>query len=106
MKIREQYTCPLELAQDLIKGKWKPIILWNLQQQRTLAELQRSIVGINQKMLIQQMHELIDFGLVNRHKHPGYPLRTDLSLSERGLKMIKAIEILQSIGAEIQGSID
>ncbi len=30
MKIREAYTCPLELTHDLTKGKWKPIILWLL----------------------------------------------------------------------------
>jgi hypothetical protein len=24
MKIREEYTCPLELTHDLTKGKWKP----------------------------------------------------------------------------------
>ncbi len=28
MKIRTEYTCPLELVHDMTKGKWKPIILW------------------------------------------------------------------------------
>lgn len=26
MKIRDEYTCPLELVHDMIKGKWKTII--------------------------------------------------------------------------------
>ena len=26
MKMRTEYTCPLELVHDMIKGKWKPII--------------------------------------------------------------------------------
>ena len=30
MKLREEYTCPLELTHDLIRGKWKSIILWQL----------------------------------------------------------------------------
>lgn len=30
MKMRTEYTCPLELVHDMIKGKWKPIILWRL----------------------------------------------------------------------------
>ncbi len=30
MKIRDEYTCPLELTHDITKGKWKPIILWQL----------------------------------------------------------------------------
>ncbi len=25
MKIRERYTCPLEIVHDIIKGKWKTI---------------------------------------------------------------------------------
>ncbi|EOS42093.1 hypothetical protein C810_04816 [Lachnospiraceae bacterium A2] len=31
MKMRDDYTCPLELVHDMIKGKWKPIILWRLR---------------------------------------------------------------------------
>lgn len=27
MKLREEYTCPLELVHCMIKGKWKTIIL-------------------------------------------------------------------------------
>ena len=30
LKIRDEYTCPLELTHDITKGKWKPIILWQL----------------------------------------------------------------------------
>ena len=32
MKTRTEYTCPLELTHDITKGKWKPIILWQLGQ--------------------------------------------------------------------------
>lgn len=35
MILREEFTCPLELAHDMIKGKWKPIILWRLRLGRT-----------------------------------------------------------------------
>lgn len=30
MKLRKEYTCPLELTHDITKGKWKPLILWQL----------------------------------------------------------------------------
>lgn len=30
MKMRNQYTCPLEFTHDITKGKWKPMILWKL----------------------------------------------------------------------------
>lgn len=32
MKIRETYTCPLELVHDITKGKWKTIIIFSAQE--------------------------------------------------------------------------
>lgn len=44
MKMRTEYTCPLEFGHDMIKGKWKPIILWRLRLEATsLAKLERDI---------------------------------------------------------------
>lgn len=55
MKMREEFTCPLELVHDMIKGKWKPIILWRLRLGATsLAKLERDIGGITQKMLLER----------------------------------------------------
>lgn len=31
MKLRENCTCPLELVHDIIKGKWKTIIIFQLR---------------------------------------------------------------------------
>lgn len=48
MKLPEEYTCPLELTHDITKGKWKPIILWQLRKNnRSLSQLERDIKGIN-----------------------------------------------------------
>ena len=56
LKIREEFTCPLELIHDMIKGKWKPIILWRLRLGATsLSKLERDIDGITQKMLLEQL---------------------------------------------------
>ena len=68
MKMRTVYTCPLELVNDMIKGKWKPIILWRLRLGATsLAKLERDIDGITQKMLLEQLKEL----MVQAQKLPG-----------------------------------
>lgn len=41
MKLRDTYTCPLELVHDMIRGKWKPIVLWRLRLWKTtLAQLE------------------------------------------------------------------
>lgn len=102
MKIREKYTCPLELTHDITKGKWKPIILWQLRRGNiSLANLEKNIYGVNQKMLIEQLKELLDFGIIGKKTFEGYPLRVEYFLTERGEKMLEAITIMQSIGIEL-----
>ncbi|MEF9916360.1 MAG: helix-turn-helix domain-containing protein [Lachnospiraceae bacterium] len=102
MKIRETYTCPLELTHDMIKGKWKPIILWRLRLGHTsLSKLENDIQGITQKMLLEQLKELLEFGLVDKKIFDGYPLRVEYFLTEsKGTKMLEALTIMQSIGIE------
>lgn len=100
MKLREEYTCPLELTHDMIKGKWKSIILWRLRIGPTsLSKLEKEINGINQKMLLEQLKELIEFGLVDKKTYEGYPLKVEYSLTPiRGKKMLDALSIMQDIG--------
>lgn len=100
MKVRKQYTCPLEITHDIIKGKWKTIILWLLRNgPMSLSNLKNSIEGITQKMLIEQLKELKDFGLINKKVYDGYPLKVEYSLtSGDGEKILKALTIMQEIG--------
>lgn len=100
--MRDQYTCPLELTHDMIRGKWKPIILWQLiKGPQSLSSLKREIRGIGQKMLIQHLTELHDCGVVDKTVYSGYPLRVDYYLTDRGKKIFEAVSIMQSVGIEI-----
>jgi DNA-binding HxlR family transcriptional regulator len=101
LKIRGEYTCPLELTHDITKGKWKPIILWQLKQSQSLACLEKSIQGINQKMLLEHLKELMEYGMVDKNTFEGYPLRVEYFLTKRGEKMLEAITIMQNIGVEL-----
>ncbi|UUC41844.1 helix-turn-helix transcriptional regulator [Clostridioides difficile] len=100
MKLRDEYTCPLELTHDMIKGKWKSIILWRLRIGPTsLSKLEKEINGINQKMLLEQLKELIEFGLVDKKTYKGYPLKVEYSLTSiRGKQILDALAIMQDIG--------
>lgn len=102
MKIRDDYTCPLEIVHDIIKGKWKTIILYQMKDgPKGLSELEHEIEGITQKMLLEQLRELIQFGLVEKKIFEGYPLRVEYLITERrGRKMIEAITIMQMIGID------
>ncbi|MDD3251832.1 MAG: helix-turn-helix domain-containing protein [Lachnospiraceae bacterium] len=100
MKIRDEFTCPLELVHDMIKGKWKPIILWRLRLGPTsLAKLERDIDGITQKMLLEHLKELIDYGFVEKKTFDGYPLHVEYRLTDdSGLALLEALKIMQRIG--------
>jgi len=102
MKTREEYTCPLELTHDITKGKWKPIILWQLGKERlSFSALKKGIIGISEKMLLEQLQELQLYDMVGKHQYEGYPLRVEYFLTRRGEKMLQAISILQEIGIDI-----
>ena len=102
MKMRTEYTCPLELVHDMIKGKWKPIILWRLRLGATsLSKLEKDIDGITQKMLLEQLKELADFGFVQKKSFEGYPLHVEYSLTENmGKRILEALRIMQHIGID------
>jgi DNA-binding HxlR family transcriptional regulator len=102
MKIRDEYTCPLELTHDITKGKWKPIILWQLGKGvMSLSQLEKDITGINQKMLLEHLKELDDFGMVAKHTFEGYPLKVEYSLTERGNRLLEAVTIMQGVGVDL-----
>lgn len=102
MKFREEFTCPLELVMDMISGKWKSIIIWRLRFGNCqLSKLKKDIIGINQKMLIQHLNELIECGIVDKIVYDGYPKKVEYFLTERGFKLINPLDKLQRIGIMI-----
>ena len=99
MKIRENYTCPLEIVHDFVKGKWKTILIFQLRHgTKTFSELKNGIEGISEKMLIQQLKELQEFGIIDKTCYEGYPLHVEYSLTARGTKLLEAVLIMQDIG--------
>lgn len=103
MKIRKEFTCPLEYIHDILKGKWKMVILYQLKhhERASLSDLERDIKGISQKMLMEQLAELQDFGLVDKIKYDGYPLKVEYFLNkDKGERIISALEVFQELGME------
>lgn len=101
MKIRNDYTCPLEIVHDVIKGKWKTILVFQLRKgNKTFSELNHDIEGISEKMLLQHLRELREFGIVDKITGEGYPLHVEYFLTDRGKKMLEAVLIMQNIGID------
>jgi DNA-binding HxlR family transcriptional regulator len=89
------YNCPVEAALDVIGGKWKPLILWWLQQRtHRFAELRRKMPGITEKMLTQHLRQLEADGIVRRQVYPTVPPKVEYSLTEYGLTLKRALRAI------------
>src|SRR5690606_4060718 len=86
------YTCGLDAAVDVIGGKWKPLILWELHPQpRRFGALRRAVAGISEKMLIQQLREMEAGGIVHREVYREVPPEVEYSLTDFGASLYHAL---------------
>ncbi|WP_308776321.1 helix-turn-helix domain-containing protein [uncultured Bilophila sp.] len=84
-QLKPQYACSLELAMELVGGKWKLVLLWHLQSgAKRFCELKRKLGDITQKMLTLQLRELEGAGLLTRTVYPVVPPHVEYALTERG----------------------
>ncbi|MEW4426816.1 helix-turn-helix domain-containing protein [Paenibacillus pabuli] len=97
----KQYNLGIEATLEIIGGKWKALIVCLLMSgvKRT-SELQRSIDGISQKVLIQQLRELERDGLVRRHVYQQMPPKVEYSLTEYGVTANKIVDVMCAWGRE------
>lgn len=77
------------------------LIVWNLSRRTCrYGELRRAIPRITEKMLVQQLRQLEDDGLVHREQYPEVPPRVEYSLTERGRTLTPLLEQLAEWGEE------
>jgi len=73
---KRAYACGIGPAFEVVGGKWKAIILWELQDgPLRFGELRRRVADASEKMLIQQLRELERDTLISRQVFPEVPPR-------------------------------
>jgi DNA-binding HxlR family transcriptional regulator len=88
-------TCGLIPALEVIGGKWKALILWELHTgPRRFGELKRLVAGISEKMLIQALREMERDGIVRREVFHEIPPHVEYSATEFGASLNAALEPL------------
>ncbi|HET6501218.1 MAG TPA: helix-turn-helix domain-containing protein [Amycolatopsis sp.] len=94
-----RYYCPVELAVEVMGGKWKPVILAHLKEGvHRYGELRRRMPEISEKMLTQQLRELERDGLLSRRSFPEVPPRVEYRLTPDGEGLGPALESLYAWG--------
>jgi len=102
-----EYYCPVELALQVIGGKWKPLILYQLGDGRVMrfSELRKAILSITQKMLTQQLRELESDGVVERTIHAEVPPRVEYALTPFGRSVMPVMGQLCAWGSAYEAHI-
>lgn len=78
-------ACPVTFVVERIGGYWKPIILFNLLTgTKRYHELRKSVPGITEKVLIQQLKQLEADHLITRISKPVVPPYVTYELSSQG----------------------
>jgi DNA-binding HxlR family transcriptional regulator len=91
--------CPLTAALAAIGGKWKMIIVyWLAQSTKHFAALRVAMPGISQKVLTQQLRELMNDGLVERQPQGPIPAPVMYSLTEYGRSCMPLVEAARRWG--------
>ncbi|MFK3777226.1 winged helix-turn-helix transcriptional regulator [Agrobacterium sp. NPDC089420] len=102
------YSHGLAVTLRIIAGKWKPLILYFLLDgPKRYGELKRTIEGVSDKVLIQQLKELEADRVLTRTDYKEVPPRVDYALTDLGRSLAAAIVPLCTWGtrnrAEMEG---
>jgi DNA-binding HxlR family transcriptional regulator len=91
--------CPLTAALAAIGGKWKLIIVyWLAESPKHFAALRQAMPGISQKVLTQQLRELVSDGLVRRQPRGAIPAPVEYSLTDYGRSVLPLVEDVRRWG--------
>lgn len=97
-----QKGCPLTAAVNIIGGKWKTLIIYNLNKStKRFGQLDVQIPKISRKVLTKQLSELIEDGIIVRTSYAETPPRVEYTLTNKGKRLIPILNALCKWGNEV-----
>ena len=91
--------CPLTAALAAMGGKWKLIIIyWLAEGPKHFAGLRREMSAISQKVLTEQLRELMEDGIVARRETGEVPAPVIYSLTDYGRSLLPLVETVRLWG--------
>ena len=104
---QELSVCPVEITMGLIGDKWKILIIRDLLTgTKRFGELRKSLTGISQKVLTNNLRDMEKSGLVHREVFAEVPPRVEYSLTELGMSLKPILDAMQSWGESYKASLD
>lgn len=94
-------ACPVEITMGLIGDKWKVLIIRDLLTgTKRFGELKKSLSGITQKVLTNNLRQMESSGLVLRKVYAEVPSKVEYSLSDTGLSLKPILDSMVEWGNE------
>ncbi|MGE5379916.1 MAG: winged helix-turn-helix transcriptional regulator [Methylocystaceae bacterium] len=98
---KELPACPVEITLLLISDRWKVLIIRDLMEgTRRFGELKKSVNGITQKVLTQNLRTMEESGLLTRKVYAEVPPRVEYTLTETGYSLKPVLDSMVSWGLE------
>ena len=96
-------ACPVEVTLSLIGDKWKILIIRDLLDgTKRFSQLKKSLPGISQKVLTQNLRTMEESGLLHREVFAEVPPRVEYTLTPRGHSIKPVLESLARWGKDYQ----
>lgn len=100
MKVSEK-TCSLRDVLDIIGGKWSMPIIYILSKGKMrFKEIERSVEGINTRMLVKELKNMEVNGIITREVFATVPPTVEYTLTPKGEKLLPSIVSLHKWGQE------
>lgn len=99
-------ACPVATTVQLIGNKWKLLILRNLLAgTQRFGELKKTIPGISQKVLTDNLRSMEEDGIITRTVFAEVPPRVEYQLSALGDTMRPIISAMESWGTNYKDNV-
>lgn len=94
-------SCSLKEVLDIIGGKWAMPIIYNLSKGKMrFKEIERTIEGINTRMLVKELKNMEANGIITREVFATVPPTVEYALTQKGEKLLPSIKSLHQWGQE------
>lgn len=94
-------TCTLKEVLDIIGGKWAMPMIYILSKGKMrFKELERSVEGINTRMLVKELKNMEANGIITRKVFATVPPTVEYTLTNKGEKLLPSIVSLHNWGQE------
>lgn len=89
------YNTAVEVTLEVIGGKWKQVILFHLTfGKKRNGELKSLLPSVTQKVLTQQLKELVDDGIISRISYNQVPPKVEYELTEYGWSLKEILHLM------------